>query len=159
MGFAQVTALALQFTSSVVLARLLTPYEMGIYAVSAATVGVLSVVQAFGLQALIVREEFLTPEITATAFTLNMVLALGLSLCIASLSVAGGAFLHDRAVQRVLLILSINPLFSIFYLLPTANLERRGRFRTMSLVTSTSGIVVTILTIIRAFKGFKYMSL
>ncbi|MGD0646585.1 MAG: oligosaccharide flippase family protein [Acidobacteriaceae bacterium] len=159
MGLAQITALALQFTSSVVLARLLTPYEMGIYAVSAATVGVLAVVQAFGLQALIVREEFLTTEITATAFTLNLFIALGLSAAIASLSVAGGAFLHDAAVQRVLLVLSINPLFSIFDLLPTANLERRGKFRTMSLVTTTSGIAGTILTIVLAFKGFKYMSL
>lgn len=159
MGFAQVTALALQFTSSVVLARLLTPYEMGIYAVSAATVGVLSVIQAFGLQALIVREEFLTDEITATAFTLNMVIAFVLSAAIASLSVAGGAFLHDAAVKRVLLVLSINPLFSIFDLLPTANLERRGRFRTMSLVTTASGIAGTVLTIVLALKGYKYMSL
>jgi O-antigen/teichoic acid export membrane protein len=159
MGFAQITALVLQFASSVVLARLLTPYEMGIYAVSAATVGVLSVVQAFGLQALIVREEFLTAEISATAFTLNTFLALALSAGIASLSVAGGAFLHDTAVQHVLLILAISPLFSIFDLLPTANLERRGRFRTMSLVTTASGIVGTILTIVLAFKGFKYMSL
>ncbi len=159
MGFAQITALALQFSSSVVLARLLTPYEMGIYAVSAATVGVLSVIQAFGLQALIVREEFLTEDITATAFTLNMVIALSLSAGIASLSVAGGSFLHDAAVQRVLLLLSINPLFSIFDLLPTANLERRGRFRTMSLVTTASGIAGTILTIVLALRGFKYMSL
>jgi O-antigen/teichoic acid export membrane protein len=159
MGLAQAISLALQFGSSIVLARLLSPYQMGIYAVAASTVGVLAVVQAFGLQSLIVREEVLTAEITATAFTVNLFIALGLSGSIAAISVAGGNFLHDSGVRKVLLVLAINPLFSILDLLPSSNLERRGQFKEMSLVATASGVTGTILTIILALMGFNYMSI
>ena len=62
MALAQGSALVLQFAASVVLARYLTPYETGIYAVALAIVGVLSLMQALGLQSLIVRKEILTPK-------------------------------------------------------------------------------------------------
>ena len=57
ISLSQVLNLILQFCSSVILARFLSPYEMGIYAVAVAAVGVLSILQAFGLQSLIVREK------------------------------------------------------------------------------------------------------
>jgi O-antigen/teichoic acid export membrane protein len=159
MGFAQIASLTLQFGGSVVLARLLTPYQMGIYAVAVATAGVLSIVQAFGLQALIVREERLTSDVTATAFTINLLISLGLSAGIAALSVVGGVFLHDAGVRKVLLVLAINPLFGIFDLLPSSNLERRGCFKTMSLVSTASALTGTVSTIVLALLGFNYMSI
>lgn len=159
MAFAQGCALALQFGSSVVLAHYLTPYQMGIYAVAASTVGVLSIIQAFGLQSLIVREVALTPEITATAFTINALLALALSAAIFAMSFVGGAFLHDAGVRKVLLVLAISPLFGIFDFLPSANLERCGQFKTIALITTTSILVSTMVLICLAVLGFNYMSI
>jgi O-antigen/teichoic acid export membrane protein len=60
MATAQASSFVLQFASSVVLARLLTPREMGVFAVALAIVGALSIIQAFGLQSMIVREPHLT---------------------------------------------------------------------------------------------------
>jgi hypothetical protein len=70
----------------------------------------------------------LTPEISATAFMINAFLAVGLSSVIFAMSFFGGIFLHDPGVRKVLLVLSVNPLFGIFDFLPAANLERSGRF-------------------------------
>jgi O-antigen/teichoic acid export membrane protein len=159
MALAQGSSFVLQFAASVILARFLTPYEMGIYAVAVATVGVLSIIQAFGLQTLIVREEKLTPEITATAFTINALLAVALSGGIFAASFLGGAFLHDPGVKKVLLVLSVNPLLGILSFLPSANLERRGRFKAMSVIGTASGLTATIVTIVLAFLGFNYMSI
>lgn len=144
MGFAQGCSLVLQFLASVLLARLLTPYQMGIFAVAAATVGGLSIVQAFGLQSLIVREERLTLEISATAFSVNLLISLGLSGAILLLALAGGVFLQDDGVRRVLFVLAAAPLFGIFGFLPSANLEREGRFKAISLVTTASGFAATL---------------
>jgi O-antigen/teichoic acid export membrane protein len=158
MGLAQLLALVLQFAGTVVLARYLTPYETGIYAVALATVGMLSLIQSLGLQALIVREEVLTPEIASTAFTVNALIAVLLALAVAGVSGAGGAFLGDPGVAKVLLVLAINPLFGIFSFLPSANLERGGRFRELALIASGAGMVTTLVTIALAVNGFSYMS-
>jgi O-antigen/teichoic acid export membrane protein len=47
MATAQASSFVLQFASSVVLVRLLTPREMDVFAVALAIVGALSIVQAF----------------------------------------------------------------------------------------------------------------
>jgi O-antigen/teichoic acid export membrane protein len=57
----------LQFGGSVVMARLLTPHEMGIFAVAYAIVGILSTIRALGLSSFLIREPDLTPEIVATS--------------------------------------------------------------------------------------------
>lgn len=158
MGLAQLLSLILQFAGTVVLARYLTPYETGIYAVALATVGMLSLIQSLGLQALIVREEVLTTEIATTAFTVNALIAVLLALAVAAVSGAGGAYLGDPGVSRVLLVLAVNPLFGIFSFLPSANLERSGRFRELALIASGAGIATTLMTIMLAVNGFSYMS-
>jgi O-antigen/teichoic acid export membrane protein len=158
MGLAQGSSFILQFTASVVVARYLTPYESGIYAAAVAVVGVLSLIQALGLQALIVREERLTPDISATAFTVNALISLFLCACILIASVGGGAFLGDLGVQKVLGVLALNPVLGIFSFLPAANLERSGRFKEMALISLACTIVAALLTILLAVLGFSYMS-
>ena len=158
MGAGQVVALVLQFASSVVLARLLTPYEMGIYAVAAATAGLLAIIQALGLQSLIVREDTLAPEVVTTAFTINVLIALSLAGGCALLALFGGMLFQDKAVRQTLLVLAVQPLFGIFEFLPSAQLERRGQFKIMSMVTSAGGLAGTACTITLAVLGFKYLS-
>jgi O-antigen/teichoic acid export membrane protein len=159
MGVSQGASLTLQFAASVVLARYLTPYEMGIYAVAAALVGVLGIVQALGLRSLIVRAEALTPELMATAFSINAVIAMFLSASIAAASFLGGAFLNDEGVKHVLLVLAVSPLLTIFEFLPGANIERRAKFKVMALIGTARAVVGAVVTIILAVMGLKYMSI
>lgn len=158
MAFAQFVAFVLQFASTVVLARYLTPYEVGISAVAFAVVAIVSVFQQLGLPSLIVREEVLTDEISSTAFTVNAAFTVLLSLVIAATSFAGAAFFRDAGVQRVLLVLAISPLFGMFAFLPSANLERAGRFKEMALIGTAGGILNAAATIVFAICGYSYMS-
>lgn len=159
MGGAQVLSGLVQFASSVVLARLLTPYETGIYAIALATVGFLGIIQTLGLQALIVREEVLTPEISATAFTVNAAIAGLLSLAILGAAVAGAALFGDPGVGRVLTALAATPLVGIFVFLPASQLERAGRFKAIALIGTMTGIVSAAATMSFAFAGWSYMSI
>ena len=145
MGAAQFASLALQFSSSVVLARLLTPHETGIFAIGASTAGVLAIVQAV--------------ELEATAFTINAFIAIGLSAATVALSFGGRALLHDAGVGKVLLVMAVGPWFGILNFLPSAHLERAARFRTMSIVAVASGLLNAVLTITLAVAGFSYMSI
>ncbi|MGK2908871.1 MAG: oligosaccharide flippase family protein [Sphingobium sp.] len=158
MGGAQVISLVLQFASTVVLARYLSLHEAGIYAVALAVVAVLALIQNLGLQALIVREEVLTPEISTTAFTINALISLFLAVVIAAISFAGGTWLGDPGVQRALSVLAITPLFQILIFLPAATMEREGRFKEIALVGTAGTVCGTIATIILVLFGFSYMS-
>jgi O-antigen/teichoic acid export membrane protein len=148
----------LQFSSSVVLARLLTPYEVGVYTAGAAIVGFLSVLQAFGLTLLVVREPVIDRHLSAGVFTINAVIAVILSSAIVALSALGGAFLHEPGVQRVMLVLAILPLIGIFEFLPAANLERNGEFRTIAVVNLLRAVAMTGTTVWLALAGQSYMS-
>lgn len=158
-GLAQGCTFVLQFAASVVLARLLSPVEMGIYAVAAATLGALSIMHALGLQSFIVRETDLTEEKIATAFTFNGLICIALSAATFALSIVGGRFLGDSGVSHVLMALALNPLFGIFDFLPISFLQREGRFKEISIATTVSGFVTTIFTIGLAYLGFRYMSI
>ena len=61
--------------SSFVIARLLTPHEVGVFTIAIATIGVLNTVVAFDIGACVVRATDLQPPIVDAAFTVNGLLA------------------------------------------------------------------------------------
>jgi O-antigen/teichoic acid export membrane protein len=149
----------LNFGSSVVVAHLLSPYQMGIYAVAIAVVGILSTFQAFGLHGLIIREPELTPAIVRTAFTINAVISFVLSCLVLMLSQVGGMFLKEDGVRRVMLVLGVLPLIAIFDFLPASQLERNANFRAIAIVGVARGLISQGITIALALKGQSYMSM
>jgi O-antigen/teichoic acid export membrane protein len=140
MATAQASSFVLQFALSVVLARLLTPREMGVFAVALAIVGALSIIQAFGLQSMIVREPDLTERVAVSAFTGNAIISV---------------FFRDpyrgRGVpRRPLLVLALSPIVSIPGFLTAALLEREGRFKFISIVNVVKGVVLSCQIILAA---------
>ena len=159
LSSAQAVGVVLQFASSVVLARYLTPHEMGIYAVALAVVGSLSLFQQLSLPALIVREEVLTEDIVRTAFTINALVTALLALILAAASFAGAHLLGDPGVGNVLLVIAVTPLFGIFAFLPSANLERDGHFKELAIVATVSNVLTAIATIGFVLFHLSYMSI
>jgi O-antigen/teichoic acid export membrane protein len=149
----------LQFGSTVVLSRLLTPYETGVYAASASIIGLLSILQSFGLSLLIIREPEIDEDLIACAFTINALLATFLAATIFGLSSVGGYFLNEIGVQHVMSMLAILPLLQIFEFLPASNLERRGQFKVIAAVNFCKALVNATATISFAVTGFSYMSI
>ncbi|WP_336966225.1 oligosaccharide flippase family protein [Sphingobium aquiterrae] len=159
MGLAQLLSFALQFASTIVVARYLSAHESGIYAAALALVGILALIQTMGLPALIVREETLTDEVKASAFTVNALVSMLLSVAIVALSFGGEAMLGDVGVRYALLGLAPTPLFAIFSFLPAAMLERDGDFKGIALVGTAGSIAGTSVVIASAVAGMSYMSI
>jgi O-antigen/teichoic acid export membrane protein len=159
MALAQGSLFVLQFGGSVVLARLLSPYDMGIFAIALALTGLISIIQAFGLGNFIVRERELSPSLLATTFTVNALMSLLLAALVAALGLFGAAWLHEDGVRRVLLVLAIQPLFGILEFLPNTNLERNGEFKPIAGLKTLRAVASTGLTVTLAFQGWSYMSL
>ena len=158
MSVAQAGVFLLQFVGSVTVTRLLTPYELGVYAVASALAGMLSIVQTNGLARLIVREAALTPTLTATTQTIYLVTSVALSAAIAILGEAGGPWLGDPGVRSCLLVLAVVPIISVPGFLPAAMLEREGRFRVIALTTMAQVLASVTVTVVLAFAGASYAS-
>lgn len=146
------------FGSSIVIARLLSPYEFGLNAIAVATSGILSVLAASGADALIVREVNLTRQVVATATTVNAILFGLLSLILLAVSFLAGPLLGDAKAGAVVRILAILPLLNILAFRPAAMLQRDMRFKAAALVISTSVIVNNGVTIIGILLGGSYLS-
>lgn len=159
MSLAQGSFFVLQFAGSVVLARLLTPYEMGVYAIAMALVGLLAILQATGMQSFVVREPDISADTLATAFTVNAGIGLALATAIAGASVLGGALLSEPGVRHVLLLLAVLPLLGVAEFLPAARMEREGRFPVIAMVGMARHMVATGVTVAMAFAGYSYLSM
>jgi O-antigen/teichoic acid export membrane protein len=159
MVTAQGSLFVLQIVVSVLIARLLGPYEMGIFAVALSVVGLLSIIRSIGLGSYIVRATALTKPLLATAFTINTILAAIVALAIAGLGLLGSAVLEEPGVRRLLYVMAILPLISILDFLPAAMIERRGDFRTVAAVNISRHGIGSLATLGLAYAGHGYMSL
>ena len=149
----------LQFASSVVLARILLPEEVGVFAVSAATIGILSIIQQLGLPALIIRETTVSRDLEATAFTVNFIFALIVTIIIAGAGSLATILFGDARVANVMYVLALNPLIVSFSFLPAAHLERAGNFKVLAIVATASSMAIALSTIAMLVLGLRYMSL
>ena len=71
MGLSQGGLFVIQFGGSVVIARLLTPYDMGVYALAAATVGLLMALRVFGLGTFLIRDTWPPGNTTSQPTTMS----------------------------------------------------------------------------------------
>lgn len=159
MAFGQGIFFCLQFAGSIVVARLLTPYEIGVFAIAMAVVGLVSVLQAIGLNNFIVREQALTRDVVASASAANALISVLLALAIAGFGYLGGALFKEPGVRDVLLVLAIVPVIGHLAFVPGAMLEREGNFRTIALLRAASTAIGVLLTVALAWRGYSYMSL
>lgn len=154
----QGASFALSFFGSVAVARLLSPYELGVFAVAMAVIGVLQVITAFGVGLYVVREAELTPVAMDTAYTVNAMLSLGLATLIAATSVPAAWFLHEPGVTRVLLWLALSPLLGVPAFRPNGMLQREMRFGALSFLGVLGTASNSVVTVTAAWLGASYMS-
>lgn len=154
----QFIAFIVTFAGSIAVARLLSPQEMGIYAIALAAQGVLAVFVTFGVSSYIVREPDLTPETLDTAFTINALLAAALSMLLIAVSFGTHWLLGDARAGRVMVVYAVCPLLGIATFRASAMLQREMQFKTITLIDVSSATLGTCATIAFAVLGKSYMS-
>ena len=145
--------IALALLSSIMLARLLTPYEIGIYSVTAALVGMAQVIREFGVGNFLIQERELTPAKLETAFGLS--LFAGLAMFVAAFSTAPwiAHFYADTQVAVMLRVISLNFLILPFCSIGLSILRRTMRFDRLLTVNLSSAGIGFVVTIGLAFLG------
>ena len=151
--------LGCQFVTSIVIARLLTPAEMGVFSVAVVIVGLAQVLRDFGVGDYIVQEKELTRDRIRSALTVNIVLAWSLAAVLFVGSWPAAAFYRDAGVQSVMQVLSINFLLLPFGSVPLAVVRREMNFAVIAEVRIVTTLVGSATSITLAYLGMSYLSM
>lgn len=143
--------LILQFITGVVLARLLTPADIGIYTVAAVFVGLGHLLREFGVNLYIVQEKDLTNERIRAAFTVNVLFGWGVAVVLFFARNAIGAFYASEAVRQVVGLLCINFLLVPMGAITFAHIRREMRFQHSLVIQVGSALVSAVVVIISAY--------
>ena len=145
--------------SSVVLARLLLPEEIGIFSVSIALVGFAHLLRDFGAGEYLIQEKQLTDDKIRSAFSLHMFLGWGLAGCIFFAADMIAHFYNQPGMARVLRLLSVNFVLIPFGAISYSLLYRNMRFDWLMRSNFACSISEACVSIGCAWYGLSYMSL
>jgi O-antigen/teichoic acid export membrane protein len=160
LSFAQRYAgLLIQFGATMVLSRLLTPHEIGVFSLCAVTVGLAHTLRDFGVGEYLVQEKALTRDRLRSAFALTLAIAWALALALWVVAAPLAELYDEPGLADVLPILALN-----FILLPLGSpafalLTRDMRFDAIFVIQTVAGAVQAALAIGLAWAGFSYLSL
>ena len=146
------------FGGSVVVARLLSPHELGIFGIAMALSGVLSVFTSFGVGSYVVRDGALDSRTLDTAFTVNALLCLLLSCLLLAASFAGQRLFDDPGVGQVLELSAISPLLSIVGFRASVMFQREMLYGTIAAIGVLNNLSSMAVTVAAAWLGYSYLS-
>ena len=149
----------LAFGSVVVLARLLTPEEIGIYSIAAAFFTIGQHFRDFGIGSYIIQEKELTKEKLTSAFTLSIGICWSLGLLFIVTSGFISDFYQREELNEIFFWLELCFFIMPFGALSKAMLKRQMEFKKILVVDVSSASVHAAVGITAAYLGYGYMSL
>lgn len=160
-GWSAISSILLRlgsFIVGIVLARLLTPNEFGVYAVALTVQSILMTVADLGLSSDLIRSK--EPErIAPTIATLGLISG----ACTAALTIATSGFvaetLGSAEAAPAISVLAFTLLLGGISLVPYAMLVRRFQQRTLFLIGAVDFVVSTVVTITLVLLGWGVMGL
>lgn len=153
------TSLIATVASTMILARLLTPAQVGVFSLCAAVAAVASILRDFGISEYLIQEKQLTREKLQAAMALAMITAWSIAAGILLCRTAIADYYAEPGVSEVLAVLCIN-----FFILPFGSpafalLNRELAFRKVYAVQTISGLASAITSVSLAYLGYGFMSL
>ena len=146
--------IAISLLSNILLARLLTPEEIGIYSVSLAVIGIAQVLRDFGIGNFLIQEKNLTEAHIRTAFGISLLLGGSLFVMVYFAAPFAAGFYGEDQMLRTLQISSLNFLTLPFCTISLALLRRDMAFKRLLWVNLIAAIFGFLVTISFAYSGF-----
>jgi O-antigen/teichoic acid export membrane protein len=148
----------LSWVSTIVVARLLTPYDYGIIGMASLYVNLAMYVSQAGISDAIIALRDLTRRQIAELNTLALFLGMGLVGLQCALAVPLAHFFSAPPLAGVMMVSSIIYVFNAFQVVPRALLQKELRFKLIAGIETVRTFFQIISTIIFAWLNFRYWS-
>ena len=149
---------ALRWSSTLIIARLLTPTDYGLVGMAMVYLGLVQLVNEFGLGSAIVQRKLDEDQVAQLAGVSAM---LGLFLFLVSAAASGliALIFAEPRVRLVLLALSTTFLIRGLQVVPRGLLTRELEFRLLAGVDAAEAATLTLATLVLALLGYGYWAL
>ncbi len=151
--------LAISVVSTMILSRLLTPEEIGVFSVASIFVLLASILRDFGVADYLVQVDRVTPEALGAAFTLMLFVSWMLAAILWLGAPWAAQFYHEPGVAAVLHVLAVNFLLIPFGAVFMALLKRSMRFEISLRIHLAQSLTHALVAVGLAWWGMGYMSL
>ena len=152
-------AFVVQLLVAVILARLLTPQETGVFSLAAAAVSIGHLLREFGISDYIISQKDASLEKLRAAFTVTVLFAWGIAALLWVCAEPMAAFYREPGVAQVMRLLCLNFLLLPFGSMAFAMLSKNLQFGRIFGVQTSATIVSAVVTVWLAWAGYSYMSL
>ncbi|MDP2181956.1 MAG: lipopolysaccharide biosynthesis protein [Actinomycetota bacterium] len=158
-GIAQLIAQPLTILVGVALARLLSPADFGLTGMAAIYLGLVGLVNEFGLTSAVIQAPDLSEERLSSIFWLNMAIGLVSALFVAASSLPLAAYFHEPRLKQIVLVLSLSFLLASVPAIHSALLNRRMQFRALAAFQLAGTVLGSVMSVGMAFAGAGVWSL
>ena len=153
------TVLLLGIIATMVLSRLLTPAEVGVYSLGAVLVALAQVVRDFGVGQYLIQEKQLDTAKLRAALATSLLVAWLLAGMVLLASGPLAQFYGEPRLTLVLRLLSVNFLLIPLSALTLPMLRRQLRFRAIYAINAANSVVNLLVAVLLALHGYSYMSM
>lgn len=157
--FSRYINMVLQFATIIILARLLTPEEIGIYSIAVAFFGIGQIIRDFGISEYITQEKDLSSEKVASAFTVSLSICWTLALVFYLLGPVISEFYERQELEELFGWLIFNFLLIPFGTLTLSLLKRALQFKKLMVINFISTLAYSAVAVVTAYLGYSYLSL
>lgn len=156
----QYTSFAIQFVTSVVLARwYIDPAELGLFSIAFAAITLVAFLQDFGVARYIAGERDLTDEKIQTAFTLSIAVAWTVAFASILLAWPVSWFYDDQRLLPLALVIASSYLLVPLAIVPQALCQRRMDFKSNTMIEVGAAAANAAVALTLAVRGHGAMAL
>ncbi len=148
------TGVVIQLVVSAILARLLSPNDFGVIAISTVMIAFFSMFSDMGIGTAIVQNKKLISEDLDSIFSFTVFSGIILSVMFFCCSGAIAFFYGNELLKPICRILSLNLLFASLNIVPNALILKEKRFKFIAIRTFTLHILCGILAVLAAYNDF-----
>lgn len=152
-------ATLVNFLVTIILARLLSPSEIGIFSISAVVISIAHIFRDFGVSSYLQREKDLTPEKIRSAIGVLIFSSWSIALFIAGISSFVAEYYQQDGVRSVMRVLAIGFVFIPFGAITHTLLTREFKAKEQALVNIAGTTAYASSSIILASLDFSYMTM
>lgn len=155
----QFSKIGIQFLVSIVLARILTPPDFGLYAILAVLVALANTLANAGLTDALIQRDVVTHEEESSLFffTITFALIISLTVCIFAQEIA--QFYKEPKLKNIIYVMAICVFIGSFSSIQTALFSKVLDFKTTALISALASTLSGSVAIVTAVSGWGVWSL
>jgi len=148
-----------QLGSTILLARLLSPYDFGLVAMVLAVVGFAPMLIDFGTSEASTQKTHITQGEVSALFWLGMTISVALTVVLAGASGFIAQFFGEPSLTGIVLVSSLTLMMGAISNQHYALMRRAMQFRQIAMIDISANVIGSVVSVVMALTGWDYWSL